>query len=61
MTLSENSRDSEQDLRWIAWENNNRRMDRIVEKRMSFAFIITGVVLMASVLYTILQIKSGTH
>jgi hypothetical protein len=61
MTLSENSRDSEQDLRWIEWENNNRRMDRIVEKRMSFVFIITGVVLMASVLYTILQIKSGTH
>jgi hypothetical protein len=59
MTLSENSRDSEQNLRWIAWEEKNRRADRITEKRMAFVFINTGVILLVSVLYVILRIKSG--
>jgi hypothetical protein len=59
MTLSENSHDSEQNLRWIAWEKENRRTDRITEKRMALVFISTAVILLVSVLYVILRIKSG--
>lgn len=48
MTLTENSRDSEQNLLWIAWEKENKRTDRITEKRMAAAFIITAVLKRAS-------------
>lgn len=59
MTLTENSRDSEQNLLWIAWEKENKRTDRVTEKRMAAAFIITGVILLMSILYVVLQIRSG--
>jgi hypothetical protein len=59
MTLAENARDSEQDLRWIAWEKENKRTDRITEKRMAVAFISAGVILLMSILYVLLQIRSG--
>jgi hypothetical protein len=40
-------------------EEKHRRADRITEKRMTFVFISTGVILLVSVIYVILRIKSG--
>jgi hypothetical protein len=53
MTISEILRDSEQNRRWIAWEENNRRSDRITEKRVTLVFIIAGVILVMAVLYVL--------
>jgi hypothetical protein len=57
MTLSENSRDSEQDLRWLAWEEKNRRADRIVEKRMKLVFVVVSVILLLLIVYASLQVR----
>lgn len=46
MTISENLYDSEQNLRWRAWENKNRREDTIAEKRMKLVFVFAGVVIL---------------
>jgi hypothetical protein len=46
MTISENLYDSEQNLRWRAWENKNRREDTIAAKRMKLVFVFAGVVIL---------------
>lgn len=51
MPPSENSRDSEQELRWRAWQEKNRRADRIADKWMKVLFTVAGVILLISILY----------
>lgn len=51
MPPSENSRDSEQERRWHAWQEKNRRADRIADKRMKVLFIVVSVILLISILY----------
>lgn len=46
MTISESLYDSEQNLRWRAWDNKNRREDTIAEKRMKLVFVFAGVVIL---------------
>ena len=51
MTPSEKSPDSEQNLRWRAWEEKNRRQDSIAEKRMKVVFVVLGVILLILLVY----------
>ena len=46
MVLSERPPDSEQNLRWLAWERKNRREDRMAEKRVKLVFGVVGVILL---------------
>jgi len=55
MTLSEKSHDSEQNSRWLVWEEKNKREDRIAEKRMKVVFVVLGVILLISFLYVLRQ------
>jgi hypothetical protein len=57
MTLSEKSHDSEQGLRWLAWERKNRLKDRIAEKRMTLVFVLVGVILLILILYAVRQVS----
>jgi hypothetical protein len=54
---SEKSRDSEQNLRWLAWEEKNRREDRTAEKRMKIVFVVVGVILLILLLYALRQVS----
>jgi len=53
MTFAEKSHDSDENLRWLAWEEKNRRKDRIAEKRMKIVFVVVGVILLILILYTL--------
>jgi hypothetical protein len=57
MTLSEQSHDTEQNSRWLAWEEKSRRQDRIAEKRMMLVFVVVGVILLISLLYVLRQVS----
>jgi hypothetical protein len=56
MTLSEQSHDSEQNSRWLAWEEKSRRQDRIAEKRMKVVFVVLGVILLIALLYVLRRV-----
>jgi len=55
MTTSEYLYDSEQNLRWRAWEENNRREDAIAEKRMKLVFVFTGVVILLMLILNVVR------
>jgi hypothetical protein len=55
MTISEHLYDSEQNLRWQAWEGNNRRGDAIAEKRMKLVFVFAGVVILLMLILNIVR------
>ncbi len=50
MTISENSHDSEQNLRWLEWERKNKRQNRIAQKRMTLVCIVAGAILLIWIL-----------
>lgn len=60
MPLSENSPDSEQELRWQTWQEKSRRSDRLADKRMKVIFSIVGLILLAWVLYYALGPKGSS-
>ena len=60
MPLSENSPDSEQELRWQTWQEKSRRSDRLADKRMKVIFSIVGLILLAWVLYYALGAKASS-
>jgi type VI protein secretion system component VasF len=51
MPIAEKSPDSEQELRWRAWQEKGRRADRLAERRMKVLFSIVGLILVAVILY----------
>jgi uncharacterized BrkB/YihY/UPF0761 family membrane protein len=55
MTISENLYDSEQNLRWRAWEKKNKREDVIAEKRMKLVFVFAGVVLLLMLILNVVR------
>ena len=57
MPIAEKSPDSEQELRWRAWQEKGRRTDRLAEKRMKVLFSIVGLVLVAMILYYVFRSK----
>jgi lipopolysaccharide/colanic/teichoic acid biosynthesis glycosyltransferase len=57
MTLSKKSHDSEQNLRWLAWERKNSREDRIAQKRMTLVFGIVGLILLILLLHGLRQVS----
>ena len=60
MTLSENSRDSEQNLRWIAWEKENRRTGRNPREADGVCFHRNGRNFTGfRFLYALLRIRAG--
>ena len=57
MPIAEKSPDSEQELRWRAWQEKGRRADRLAEKRMKVLFSIVGLILVAVILYYVFRAK----
>ena len=55
MLLSDQPRDSEQDLRWLAWQKKNRLEDRIAEKRMKAFFVVVFAILLTWMVYALTQ------
>ena len=60
MQISDNELSSEQKLLWRTWGEKSRRVDRLVEKRMTVLFLATGVILLACVLYYALRAKASS-
>jgi hypothetical protein len=54
--------DSEQELRWRAWEEKGRRADRRADKWMKILFSAVGLILLAWVVYEVFVAKAtGNH
>jgi hypothetical protein len=51
MSLSDNPLESEQELRWRAWQGKSRRSDQLTEKRMKIVFSVIVAALLLAVLY----------
>jgi hypothetical protein len=54
---SDKPTDSEQNLRWLAWERKNRQADRIAEKRMKIFFVVVFVVLLTLIVYALAHVR----
>jgi hypothetical protein len=55
MPIAANSPDSEQEIRWRAWQEKGRRADRLADKRMKVLLTIIGLILLALILYNTLR------
>ena len=55
MAISEHLYNSEQSLRWRLWEENNRREDAKVEKRMKLVFAFAGAVILLMLILSIVR------
>ena len=51
MPIVKNAHDTEQELRWRAWQNKGRLNDRLADKRMKILFFVVGLILLAWILY----------
>jgi hypothetical protein len=49
--MSQNSPDSELELRWAHWLEKGSRADRIADKRMKALFCVVAIVLLFWILY----------
>jgi hypothetical protein len=52
MSLSESPTASEHEMRFLAWQEKNRRSDQLTEKRVKIAFAVIVVVLLLVILYS---------
>jgi len=52
MSLSESPTASEHEIRFLAWQEKNRRSDQLAEKRVKIAFAVIVVVLLLVILYS---------
>jgi len=59
MLMSQNSPDSELELRWRTWQEKGRRVDRLSDKRMKALFSAVGLILLVWILYYVLGAKSS--
>jgi len=50
MPISQNSLDSELELRWRTWLDKGKRADRLADKRMKVLFSVVGVILLVWIL-----------
>ena len=50
---------SEQKLLWRSWTEKGLRVDRLAERRMTVLFVALGVILLACVLYYVLQARAS--
>lgn len=58
MLMSQNSPDSELELRWRTWQEKGRRVDRLSDKRMKALFSAVGLILLVRILYYVLGAKT---
>jgi hypothetical protein len=49
--MSQNSLDSELELRWRTWLDKGKRADRLADKRMKVLFSVVGIVLLTWILF----------
>ena len=59
MQMSDSALSSEQKLLWHTWREKSRRVDLLVEKRMTFLFSAVAVVLLGYILYYALRAKAS--
>lgn len=59
MPIAENSPDSEQELRWRAWQEKGRCADRLADKWTKVLFSVIGLILLAGILYYTLRAKAS--
>ena len=58
MSLSESPTASAHEIRFLAWQEKNRRSDQLTEKRVKIAFAVIVVVLLLVILYSWRQTKA---
>lgn len=59
MQMSDSALSSEQSLLWHTWREKSRRVDLLVEKRMTFLFSAVAIVLLGCILYYALRAKAS--
>ena len=57
--MSDTAFNSEQTLLWRNWAEKSRSLDRLAERRMTVLFLAVGVILLACVLYYVLQARAS--
>jgi len=53
MPISQNSLDSELELRWRTWLDKGKRTNRLADKRMKVLFSVVGVILLDWILVNV--------
>jgi hypothetical protein len=53
MPISQNSLDSELELRWRTWLDKGKRTNRLADKRMKVLFSVVGVILLVWILFNV--------
>lgn len=59
LQMADTASNSEQKLLWRSWTEKGLRVDRLAERRMTVLFVAVGVILLACVLYYVLQARAS--